>query len=106
MKLPRPMQIETLRLLIRDLSPADVEHLAAMWSDPEVTHHSGGPRTRESVREAVQTVLKLPAAQRPQRWIVTLKKDGSFLGECGFIEKQINGNPEIELIYYFVKESW
>ena len=39
------MEIETDILIIRSIQKADPESLAALWTDPDVTHYMGGKAT-------------------------------------------------------------
>ena len=56
------MRIETERLVIRSLCPVDAAPLAALWADPSVTAHLGGPRDEGEIRR----VLEQDALSREQ----------------------------------------
>lgn len=100
------MKMVTERLLIRDLEPRDAEPLASLWSDSEVTRYSGGPRDREKVVGLVLQELQEPRPKRLDRWTVLERATGRFLGECGFLSKDVDGIQEVELIYYLVRDAW
>jgi len=52
--------IETPRLMIRALSAGDVPALTALWTDPEVTRHMGGPRDAARVQQVYDEELVAP----------------------------------------------
>jgi RimJ/RimL family protein N-acetyltransferase len=46
--------LETRRLILRRLTLEDVEDLARIYADPDVTRFLGGPRTLQQTREWVE----------------------------------------------------
>ncbi len=100
------MYIETPRLIIRDLQPSDVDALVALWTDPDVTAFMGGPREESAVRR----VLEEDARSSPQPEIdlhpVIERVSGEIIGHCGFTDKEVDGQAEIELIYLLTKACW
>lgn len=101
-----PMQIETERLLIRSLEIADASPLAAIWSDPEVTRHMGGPRDFAAIREGLKEDARTGNQAVTDLWTVVEKASGQVIGHCGFLEKDVDDQAEIELIYVFASDSW
>lgn len=100
------MQIETERLLIRSLEVADASALAAIWSDPEVTRHMGGPRDFPDIREGLEEDAQAGDQAVIDLWPVVEKASGQVIGHCGFLEKEVDGQVEIELIYVFASDAW
>ena len=100
------MHIETPRLLLRDLVQADAGPLASIWADPEVTRFMGGPRdgaqVRASLVEDASTPKQLDIDLRP----VIEKATGAVIGDCGLLEKDVDGKREIELVYVFAPDVW
>ena len=99
------MKIETSRLIIRDLQESDLHPLAAIWSDPEVTVYLGGPRDFEWVVNALAE--DLPAGQETYDLRPVIEKaTGQVIGHCGYLEKEVEGRPEIELNYILARTAW
>ena len=100
------MVLETARLVLRSVLAEDAHPLAQLWSDADVTRFVGGPRDYETV---VQAVLREAACQPPEpvtRWSAVLRDGNEVVGDCGLLEKVIDGRDEIELVYFFDKRFW
>jgi ribosomal-protein-alanine N-acetyltransferase len=100
------MQIETERLLIRSLEVADASPLAAIWSDPDVTRHMGGPRDFADIRLGLEEEAQAGAQAEIALWPVVEKASERVIGHCGFLEKDVDGQCETELIYVLALDSW
>jgi len=98
--------LETERLLLRPLEPADIPILARLWADPVVTKHLGGPREALSVQQMMTEDLDRVLLERYDLWPVVEKRSGQVIGHCGLIDKEIAGNIEIELTYVFFQAVW
>ena len=100
------MLIETSRLIIRSLKASDAQPLAALWSNPQVTGHMGGPRNYQEL----VGIFTTDAAQNPQPifdlWPVEEKSSGQVIGHCGLIDKEVDGQPEVELVYVLHPDYW
>ena len=102
----RRLRIETERLLIRSLEVADASPLAAIWSDPEVTRHMDGPRDFADIRQGLEEDARAGSCAEIDLWPVVEKSTGRVIGHCGFLEKDVNDQAEIELIYVFASDCW
>lgn len=100
------MKRETERLIVRDPVPQDAQFLAKLWSNVDVTKHSGGPRVETEILPFIHDDIIKTRDSNLKRWVVFSKDSGHFLGECGVVEKDIEGRNELDLIYYFMPESW
>jgi len=100
------MEIKTDRLIIRSIQEADVESLAALWTDPDVTHYMGGPRNYEEVLKSLREDAKLNLQPDFDLWTVIEKGTGQIIGHCGIIDKDVEGKREYEIIYVLAKSSW
>ena len=100
------LPIETPRLLIRSLQPADVPSLVALWTDPEVTRHMGGPRDPAKVRDALEGELKADAPDPFDLHPVVEKASERIIGDCGLVRKEVDGRSEVEVVYVFAAEAW
>jgi ribosomal-protein-alanine N-acetyltransferase len=101
------MKIETERLRIKSLKPADVEALAKLWTDPDVTRYMGGPRDYEKIKQDIlQEALSGKQTTLDDLWPTVEKRNNRVIGHCGLLKKEVDGIPEVELIYVLAKESW
>lgn len=100
------MRVETDRLLLRPVAASDAAVLIAMWSDPDVTRYMGGPRDPERVRQAIEEEARTGAPYPMGLWPVVEKASGRVIGDCGLLEKEIDGRAEVELVYVFASDSW
>src|SRR5262245_34346314 len=94
---------ETARLLIRSLVEADIEAVAALWSDPRTTRYLGGPREFVGVCRLLREAIGAEPAY--DLWAVIAKDSGILVGHCGVLEKEVEGRREIELIYVIAPEA-
>ena len=99
------MILETQRLLLRELTPADDHHLYALNFDPEVIKYTGDPAF-QNVQEA-RSFLENYYQYRKYgfgRWAVVHKNDGDFLGWCGL--KYDPSIDETDIGFRFSKRFW
>ncbi len=97
---------ETERLSIRTHESADAEPLAALWCDPIATAYMGGPRDFDRVCASIREDVALPEQQRFDLWTLSEKATGDVIGHCGLLEKEIEGRPEVELVYVIMPRLW
>jgi ribosomal-protein-alanine N-acetyltransferase len=100
------MLLETERLLLRPIQPSDISALVKLWSDPDVTRYMGGPRNTTSLMEQFEADLNNPSPEAFDLWPVVEKASGQLVGHCGLLPKEIDGKPEVELIYVFDASVW
>lgn len=99
--------METRRLLLRRAQAADAMALAEIWADPQVTRHMGGPRDFDTVRLRIEEDVRAGAVSHSTGWWAVLEKASAHvIGECGLIEKNVDGRDEIELVYVFAARCW
>jgi len=99
------MILETSRLILRELVPADDGELFALNNDPDVIKYTGDPAFR-NVQEARSFLENYDQYRKYGfgRWAVILKKDGDFLGWCGLkYDPSIN---ETDIGFRFSKRYW
>ena len=100
------MRLETERLLLRPFEARDIDALASLWTDPEVTQFMGGPRDPEELRAAFEEDAADPSSGRYDLWPVEEVATSEVVGHCGLLDKEVEGQEEIELIYVFAKRVW
>lgn len=86
--------LETERLRIRGHVVADLDAMAAMWGDPEVTRHiSGKPSTREETWARMQRYRGMWALLGYGFWLLEEKATGRFVGEGGLADFKRDMEP-------------
>lgn len=103
--------LETERLRLRPPEVSDLEPAAAMWADDGVVRFIGGkPRTRQEVWFALLRGAGLWVVKGHGYWVVTDRKSGEFLGECGFADFQrglpADLVPGPEAGWAFARNAW
>ena len=98
------MKIETDRLVIRSKKEIDLESLATLWTDSEVTYYMGGPR---NYKEVIKSLNEDIQAERDfDLWSVIEKGTGQVIGHCGIIDKEVDSKNEYEIVYVIAKSAW
>jgi ribosomal-protein-alanine N-acetyltransferase len=98
--------LETERLILRYQQASDVAFLVDLWADPEVTRYMGGPRDRDPLRSELEEITQNPYAERYDLWPVIEKETGQPVGNCGLLDKEVEGKLEIELVYVLASSAW
>lgn len=99
--------LETERLTLRRITPADFDDLYKMNRDPQIMRYvgDGSTRTHEQMEEEVVRLMghytKKPGLGI---WAVELKVTGKFVGASGLVH--YDNTPEIEIGYRMQKEHW
>ncbi len=107
----KPPVLETARLVLRGALPEDLEAVAELWADAEVTHFIGGkPRSRQDAWFALLRGVGLWEMKGYGYWIATDRATGEFLGETGFADYQRGLPPELisgpEAGWAFRPQAW
>jgi ribosomal-protein-alanine N-acetyltransferase len=66
----------------------------------------GGPRERDWLRTELETIAQEPDAERFDLWPVIEKASNQLVGDCGLLDKEVDGRTEIELNYVFTTAAW
>jgi ribosomal-protein-alanine N-acetyltransferase len=100
--------LETKRLLLRQLSPDDLDALFALYRDPEVRlYFPEGTLTLEETREELEWFLNgHPEHPELGLWATIHKETGRFIGRCGLLPWTIDGRLEVEVAYMINKAFW
>jgi ribosomal-protein-alanine N-acetyltransferase len=101
-----PILLETRRLILRYQAAADISALTNLWSDPEAMRYMGGPRDLDWLRTELEETAQNPQAELYDLWPVVEKATGRVIGHCGLLDKEVDGRPEIELVYVFAPAVW
>ncbi len=100
--------LETERLVLRLLTTADLDDLAALYRDPEIRRYfPDGTRTREQTRAELGWIIDVYYGRYGYGlWATVLKETGAFIGRCGLLPWQIDGRSEVEVAYLLDKRYW
>ena len=100
-------ELRTARLVLRAVTPEDLDGFAAMYADPEVVRYvgDGTPATLEESREWLERAVNRNDRDGwDMRTVRTL--DGAFVGRCGIAVRRIEGVTERELGYILARAHW
>lgn len=97
-------QIETARLRLRMFRPEDLNHLAALFADPDVMRYvaDGKPAGRWEAEKALKGIIQHWHRHGFGRWAVEDKAAQAFIGFGGL--RSLFGLPEV--VYHFAKSHW
>jgi ribosomal-protein-alanine N-acetyltransferase len=98
---------ETDRVILRRFTMADLDPVAAIMADPEVTRFfPGGPRTREQTGARLADFLRDYDRVGFSKWAVVLRSSGELIGRCGPAIQSVEGVDEAEIGYDLAKHHW
>ena len=98
--------LETDRLALRPLTPADVDALIAVLGDPVAMVHYPAPKDRAAVEAWIGWARASYAATGFGLWAMIRREDGAFLGDCGPMLQPVEGVLMPELGYHVVRSEW
>jgi [ribosomal protein S5]-alanine N-acetyltransferase len=100
--------LETERLLMRRLVPADLDDLYALYRDPDIRSYiPEGVLTLEETREELEWFLNgHPDHPELGLWATIHNGTGQFIGRCGLLPWTIDGVDEVEIAYMIAKPHW
>ena len=98
--------LTTERLALRRMTEADLDWLAAMHADPEVTRYLGGIKTRAQVEEQMRTRIIGYYDAHPGLgvWMTIERATGEQLGF--HLINNIQGETILQVGYGLVKSAW
>ena len=99
--------LETPRLLLRQMTEDDADHLFALAQNPNVTRYILGEPPLTSREQAVAVIRERVFPQYALglgRWACIEKRGGGFIGWCGV--KHVPEDGEYDLGYRFFEACW
>jgi RimJ/RimL family protein N-acetyltransferase len=90
-------RLETARLILRAIVPADFSAFAAMSADPVVRRYSGdgAPRTEEESWTSFLVIAGHWEMTGYGGWAIEEKASGRFVGELGFLDRRRDRGPDL-----------
>lgn len=100
--------LETPRLALRHMEPHDLAALFALYRDPDVRRYfPDGTRTLAETKEELDWFRNgHPKFPELGLWATIERSSGAFLGRCGLLPWEIDGNHEVELAFLIDKARW
>ena len=98
--------IETQRLLLREMTPADRPALCRILQDSEVMYAYNGSFSDEEVDEWLERQLARYRQYGYGLWAVVLKATDEMIGQCGLTLQHWNGREMLEVGYLFQCSHW
>lgn len=101
--------LETERLILRRIVPADAETWLNLWNNPDVmrylTDFAESTTTLPEVEEIIRWTEDIFTQRTGIRWAMTLKSDNRMIGSCGFhLYKKFHRSAEVG--YELQREHW
>lgn len=98
--------IETPRLMLREMTPADRPDLCMILQDKEVMYAYNGPFSDEEVNGWLERQTERYRERGYGLWAVVLKQTGEMIGQCGVTRQLWNGEEMLEVGYLFRHSHW
>jgi RimJ/RimL family protein N-acetyltransferase len=92
--------LTTQRLVLREMTGADLDDIAALFGDEEVMRYYPKPMTREEAHAWVAWNQRLYRSLGFGLWAMVLRDTGEFAGDCGLTPQYVDGIKEIEVGYH------
>jgi RimJ/RimL family protein N-acetyltransferase len=105
---PYKVILETNRLLLRHLVMDDLEDLVALYSDPEIRKYfPESVLNYEDTKEELEWHMNgHPQYPELGLWATIHKETGKFIGRCGLLPWEIDGELEVEIAYLLDRSFW
>jgi RimJ/RimL family protein N-acetyltransferase len=100
--------LETPRLILRHQVIEDLEALWALYCDPQIIKYiPDAPKTKAEAREELEWHMHgHPRHPELGLWATIHKETGKFIGRCGLLPWEIDGQEEVEVAYTLAREYW
>ena len=105
---PPSTELETDRLLLRDLEIEDLDALHAILGDEAAMKFNPAPWSRRRVAAWIASNRASYAAFGFGRWALILKATGEFVGDCGLSWQPVGYSihPEREIAWHLRRDLW
>lgn len=100
------MILETTRLMLREMTPADYDALSKILQDEETMTAYNGAFSPEETREWLNRQLERYQRDGFGLWAVVLKETGEMIGQCGLTHQLWKEEVVLEVGYLFRRAFW
>ena len=95
------------RLQFRKIEKDDFKDLHEIFSDEEAMRYICNVKSEKETFNWINDAIKSYEVNIFGPWAVLLKNTNNFIGYCGlYLQKDIDGVDEIELLYGYKKQYW
>src|SRR5262245_55619846 len=91
--------LETSRLRLRELLPADVDFMAEMRADAEVMRYYPRRMTRDLAADWIDRQIARYRTDGHGLWLAEEREGGKPIGQIGLVRQNIHGVDECEVGY-------
>jgi RimJ/RimL family protein N-acetyltransferase len=98
--------LRTDRVRLRFLEPRDLDDVCAIYQDPLCMRYYPALRSRQRMQEWFDRVFADYEANGYGFFGVERLRDGVFLGLCGYLNQDIDGDALVEIAYLFKSMHW
>ncbi|MBA3726078.1 MAG: GNAT family N-acetyltransferase [Armatimonadetes bacterium] len=98
--------LETTRLILREMTPADLDFMAEMLAHPEVMRYYPKLHTRDEARDWIERQMRRYREDGYGPWLVMSKATGEPIGQVGLAEQEVDGARETEVGYILHRPLW
>lgn len=98
--------LETARLTLRELVPADLPFMADMLADAEVMRYYPRRLTKDLSADWIARQQERYAADGHGLWLAVDRAAGHPIGQIGLVRQTVNGAEECEVGYLIHRPFW
>lgn len=98
------MNMETDRLVLREMNRDDYDALYAVLADSDIMQHYPYTFDEKRVRNWIDRNIERYRIYGFGLWAVCLKRSGEMIGDCGLTMQNINGVIKPEIGYHIRKD--
>ena len=98
--------LETERLTLRELEPNDLDFLASMMADPDVSHHYDRRFSREASEQWLNRQLERYATDGHGMWLAVEKATGAPVGQVGLVIQTVENRRRPEIGWLLDRPQW
>jgi len=95
-----PPPAPTERLAFREMTDDDLEVVADLIGDREVMTCYDHPKDRAEALDWIRWNQQLYRERGFGLWLISLRRSGQFIGDCGLTPQDVEGTTEIEVGYH------
>lgn len=97
---------ETPRLTLREMSPDDLNFVAAMLANPEVMRYYPRCYSIEEAKTWIERQMRRYARHGHGLWLTLDKVTGQPVGQVGLLIQRVHGIEEKEIAYLIHRPFW